>query len=457
VTRPVAPDTELLKQLPGYLARQRWYGGVDEPGAVEAVDLADGAFDLPDVAHFAVDADGSRYQLLVGSRPLGEAAEFLRGHENAVIGEVGERFYYDAVVDPDLMLALLPQLAPDAEPVERVRPAGVEQSNSSLVYDDCVIVKLFRRLSPGPNPDAEVPPRLLDVGFTHVARQLGRRRAEGLDFDLAVAQEFLAGATEGWALALTSLRDLFGLRDTQRVPVISNIEEPPEMLSGPTSAGGDFSGEARRLGEVTAELHVAMGEAFGRRSGDAGAWADAMEARLASVRAPDLDRDAAAAVFAGLRGIADPGPAIRVHGDYHLGQVMRTDAGWYVLDFEGEPARPLEERTRPTSAMKDVAGMLRSLHYASRVAMADRGGSEAELFADDAAEWEAVNRSAFLDGYTGVADAAGLLPADPAARRVVLAAFELDKAIYEVAYELAHRPDWVGIPLEAVRRLTEAG
>src|SRR5206468_10852010 len=108
---------------------------------------------------------------------------------------------------------------------------------------------------PGPNPDAEIPARLLELGFTHVAAQRGRRRSDDLDLDLAVAQEFLAGAIEGWALATTSLRDLFGIRDTQRVPVISGDEDPVRLMS-PASAGGDFSGEARRLGEVTAELHI---------------------------------------------------------------------------------------------------------------------------------------------------------------------------------------------------------
>ena len=449
-------DYELVKLLPAYLCRQRWYSGSDEPGVVETIDLGDAAFVFDGLEHVVADADGARYQLLIASRALGEPAEFLRGREDAIVGEVGDRFYYDATVDPDVMLGLLPQLAPDAEAAGRVRLAGVEQSNSSVVYDDHTIVKVFRRLHAGPNPDAEVPARLLELGFTHVAGQRGRRRSDELDVDLSVAQEFLAGAAEGWALAITSLRDLFGMRDTQRVPVIRGDEDPVELM-GPTSAGGDFSGEARRLGEVTAELHVAMADAFGRRPGDARAWADAMSEQLARVSHPELDRAAVAAVFDRLRSVADAGTAIRAHGDYHLAQVMRTDAGWYVLDFEGEPARPLVDRVRPTSALKDVAGMLRSLHYASRFAVIERGRSDPEAAAEDAAEWEAVNRAAFLDGYMTGADGAGILPADPASRGAVLAAFELDKAVYEVAYEQAFRPDWVGIPLQAVRRLTEAG
>ena len=147
---------------------------------------------------------------------------------------------------------------------------------------------------------------------------------------------------------------------------------------------------------------------------------------------------------------AEPGPAIRTHGDYHLGQVMRTDAGWYVLDFEGEPDRPLEERQRPTSPLRDVAGMLRSLHYASAVALAERDGPE---FEQPAAAWEARNRQAFLDGYLPAATKGGILPADQASVDAVLAAFELEKAVYELAYERAHRPDWVHIPQAAISRL----
>ena len=139
-----------------------------------------------------------------------------------------------------------------------------------------------------------------------------------------------------------------------------------------------------------------------------------------------------------------------MHGDYHLGQVMRTDEGWYVLDFEGEPARPIEERRRPTSALKDVAGMLRSLHYASMVAMFERD----EEHTDEAAAWEQRNREAFLTGYLPKARAAGVVPDDQASTAVVLAAFETEKALYELGYEQAHRPDWARIPLAALRRLS---
>ncbi|MDQ3946386.1 MAG: phosphotransferase [Actinomycetota bacterium] len=314
---------------------------------------------------------------------------------------------------------------------EHVRPVGTEQSNTSLVYDDAVILKVFRRLADGPNPEVEVTEGLAEVGFTHVAEPLGSWRQEGRD--LAFAQRFLAGGTEGWALALTSLRELYA--------------DPCD----PAEAGGDFGAEAHRLGEVTADLHIALAQAFGRFPGSADHWADLMEDQVKRVLSGDM-AEGARRLVSRLRELDDPGPAIRVHGDYHLGQVMQTDSGWYVLDFEGEPARPLAERVRPTSPLKDVAGMLRSFGYAPAVAMVTQEEDVTAL----ARAWEARNRASFLDGYMARAVDAAIVPEDPVARSAVVAAFELDKAVYEVAYEQAHRPDWVEIPTRALAQLVGA-
>jgi maltokinase len=171
---------------------------------------------------------------------------------------------------------------------------------------------------------------------------------------------------------------------------------------------------------------------------------------------PDDADTAAASAFIDRLAALDPaqaGLSIRVHGDYHLAQVLRTDAGWFVLDFEGEPARPLAERQLPTSPFKDVGGMLRSFQYATQVALSERDPLSVERLAAPAEAWEARNRSAFLDGYFAVEGIDRLVPAEGTARDAVLAAFELDKAVYEVLYERAHRPDWVDIPLSAIRRL----
>lgn len=434
-----------------YLGRQRWFAGAGPPASVEIRHSCAERGGWPSLTRVLVEADGATYQVVVGLRPIADQPEFLRGHDDAVLGDVdtdeGAALAYDAIFDPELALAMLYDLVPDAG-VERARVMTVEQSNSSIVYDDRLILKLFRRLQDGPNPEVEVTQALADAGFPWVAAPLASLTHESLD--LAIVQPFLAGGVEGWALALTSLRDLFGVHDTHSVPVIS-ANDPPPQAPDPGAAGGDFSAEARRLGETTSGMHVALASAFGQGPGDADAWAGDIWAQVDKVSHPDFDKDSAGQVVEALRGV-DPGPAIRVHGDYHLGQVMRTDAGWYVLDFEGEPARPLAERRRPSSPLRDVAGMLRSFHYASEVAMLERDSE----FEQVGAAWEARNRQAFLEGYLPGAAEGGVLPNDGDAVDAVLAAFELEKAVYELGYEQAHRPHWESIPLTALRRLRRA-
>jgi len=304
------------------------------------------------------------------------------------------------------------------------------------VFDDRVVLKVFRRVQAGLNPDIEVTGALADTGFAHVAAPLATWERGGTH--LAVLQPFLSGGIDGWALALTSLRDLYG-----------------NDCTDPADCGGDFAAESRRLGAVTAQMHVALAAAFGTREADVDEWVGLMERQLERVGAEAPWRDGATAVFERFRALARPGPAIRVHGDYHLGQVLRTDVGWFVLDFEGEPARPLEERRALSSPLKDVAGMLRSFHYASAVALRDRPEEEWEALAPLGAAWEQRNRNAFLDGYLDADGIAELLPPDPGDTAAALAAWELDKAVYEVAYERDHRPDWVEIPETAISRLIE--
>jgi len=451
---PVVAGDALRRHLP----RQRWYAGTSEPASVEIVHAEMLRDEWPMLARLLVEADGDCYQVLLGLRPEHDPLEFLRGHDEAAFGPVevqvdgdgsgGEwATAYDAVLDPDLGLHIFWRVTGGDESAMRVRPIGVEQSNTSLVYDERLILKVFRRLRAGSNPEVEVTSGLTRVGFAWVAEALATESMvteKGDGYDLALLQPFLAGGVDGWALALTSLRDLFGLHDTQSMPAIVPGAPPP--AADPAEAGGDFSGDAFRLGGTTAAMHIALAKAFGRERGDAGVWADDIEDQA---RRSVGDVVSALAVLDELRHV-DPGPAIRTHGDYHLGQVMRTDAGWFVLDFEGEPDRPLEERQRLTSPLRDVAGMLRSLHYASAVALTERDGEE---FEQPAAAWEARNRRAFLDGYLPAAARGGILPSNRAAVGAVLAAFELEKAVYELSYERAHRPEWEHIPRTALRRL----
>lgn len=434
----------LVDLMGPYLARQRWYGGGEGmPGPVRTVEsgcLAELGGPSRRLLWAIVEAQGSDYQVVIAQRPTGEVAEHLKGHEDALIGNVEVSTYYDATIDNEMALALLWAASGGLEHAERSRPLSAEQSNTSLVYDDRLILKLFRRLSVGPNPDVEVTAALARTGFSHIALPLVRWQRNGRD--LALGQQYLAGGTDAWSLALTSLRDFYGAA-------------VPGTEPNPALSGGDFAAEASRLGQMTADMHLAMAAAFGTSArGLAPGWTDfvsSIESRVGKL-GPEL-AGPAGPMLARLRAVRDPGPAVRAHGDYHLGQVMRTDSGWYVLDFEGEPSRPLDERQRPTSALKDVAGMLRSLQYASRFALGEKSGTHPGPLGLLARAWEDRNRAAFVQGYYEHEGIEDLLPLAPDDRDAVRLAFEVDKALYELEYEEAYRPDWVPIPLSALQRL----
>jgi maltokinase len=458
---------ELDALLPSHLLRQRWYGAKDRTGVeVRVADIEELQAPWPallrvvaEVRSTAVadgDAPVERYQLLLGLRPAA-SVEGVVPADAAAVGVFqtsdGAVSCFDGLSDPELGLALLHHVAP-AQEATSVRPINAEQSNTSLVYDERLILKVFRRLS-GSNPEIEVTLGLAQQGFPNIAEPVAVWRTSG--DDLAVLQRFLAGGMEGWALALTSIRDVL------------------DQGVDPSEAGGDLAPEAQRLGVMTAELHVALAEAFGAEPADAARWADASAARVPAVLPAELDRATVMAAIERVRSVREAGMSIRIHGDYHLGQVLRIDDGWYVLDFEGEPSRPVEERRQPSSPLRDVAGMLRSLSYAAAVGLREhgtwtQGSRDLDLVAglsgtaesqpgrgpvELAAAWEQRNRDAFLTAYLERLEGSPLLPADPESLLALLGAFELDKAVYELAYEQAHRPDWVQIPLDAVRRLAD--
>jgi maltokinase len=435
---------DIVSLLPDFLPRQRWYGAADlELDSVEVL-----AFDVlrsewPMLGWMLVDAtfgDGSTatFQVPIGLRPLEQTERFLEGKGRSFLGDIdtdnGPALVYDALVDPDLALALLRHIAP-GEDVTRVRPLNVEQSNTSVVYDQRLIMKLFRRVAEGPNPDVEMTEALADQGFEHISAPVAAWRSDGRD--LAVVRQFLDGGTVGWQLALTSLRDVYDSR------------------ADPSEAGGNFAPEAGRLGHITAEMHLALARSFGTEEGDPEAWARTMRENLARSRARSLDAQVIDTLYGELHKVKDPGRSMRIHGDYHLGQTMRTDDGWYILDFEGEPAVPLSERRAPSSPLRDVAGMLRSFHYAAEVALVERGpAAEEDELRTLGRRWEQHVAEAFCLEYFNTPGIDELTPSIDEDRRRVLEAFVLSKAVYEVGYELAHRPDWAHIPLEAVGRLT---
>jgi maltokinase len=436
----------LVAHLPDHLARQRWSGAVNR--AIERVELvwhdllrAEDPWLLWTVARVRFTDGGEQdYQLFVGARPAHPSPGFLQGKDRELITVVsdpdggGDLVLYDALVDADLAIDVLHLADPDRV-VEVRRPIVLEHSNSSVVFDEAVILKIFRKVEPGPNPDVEITRMLSARGYEHVLAPLAELSRDGTD--LAVLRPFLVGAVEGWHLARTSVRDLLASR-----------EEPAD-------AGADFGPDAERIGTMLAELHLVMADAWGSEAGDGAAWAAEMRDHLDELGWVDgLDAAGVADRYDELAATTDVGRCIHIHGDLHLAQVMQSDSGWLVLDFEGEPARRRAARYTASSPLRDVAGILRSFHYAAAVGRSDWGPDE-ELDRLVVA-WEERNRQAFLTAYLSVEGITALLPGDPGARDAVQAAFELDKAVYEVGYELGHRPDQVTIPLAGIERLLPA-
>ena len=491
--------TELEAALAEFLPSQRWFAGkgraVAQVRVERSVPLRTALPSLSTVVATVAYADGGveRYHLPVGHDRGLEARQLTDRVPDAVIyetkGPKGGPFY-DAVRDERLGGVYLDLLS-RAATVEQLRfsrmpdwtetlrgpgkPLGGEQSNSSLVFANRLILKLFRRLEPGENPELEVTRALAGAGFEACAAPLGW--IEGLGSTLAILQRFHAGSVDGWTLATERVADHYESADG----------EP-----------ANFADDAGALGRLTAELHAAMASALPKVAAgqpDLGRLSARLLGQLTQVTAlvPELaaHREAIEEVYTKAEAAGGGSRYLqRIHGDYHLGQVLKTPEGsgephngpagrrsgpvpsdgaggapvdrgrWIVIDFEGEPARSLEERRRLASPLQDVAGMLRSFDYAafSPLVLGEDpdtpGPSRDELarFEGPAAAWIEANRSAFLDGYLAVAgDAAQAGDAE-----LLLRAFELDKAVYEVMYEARHRPPWLQIPLGGIRRLLGA-
>jgi len=442
--------------LAAWLVKQRWFAGkgrgLRDLTIVADTEVVSGD---PELRHLIItvsyDTTVDYYQVLTGLRH--ELPDEL---QHVHIGQSDDgRQVYDGLHDTELTRTLLAGIAGD-ESIGRLRMRkipratfesgldslvlGAEQSNTSLVFGEESILKVFRRVSPGPNPDLEVTTALAELGSQHVAEPFGwiESTLDGVPTSLAILSRYLRLASDGWSLAATSVRDLYAMEDGTGDGVRA------------ADAGGDFAGEAYRLGTATAQVHRDLAAAFGTDELGDGALrelTDQMFRKLdqAEAAVPELARynEMIGDAYSSLAKVREPIPVQRVHGDYHLGQVLRTtETGWVVLDFEGEPATPLAQRRARSSPLRDVAGMLRSFDYAARHQLI--GHPEQFSLNAVAGDWVRRNASAFCAGY---AEAGGL---DPDENDLLLRALQLDKAVYEVLYEARHRPSWLQIPLDSL-------
>jgi len=445
--------------LADWLLTRRWFGSkardVAHIHVLDVVPLHDGPPALVVALVEARFPGGTHdlYQLVLALRPAGD------GWGEAVVAEQGGTTIYDAFADPQAGARLAELLrreaavegdharvrfhwvpgAPTLSDAPEGRPLGAEQSNTSVVLDDAFVLKAFRRVEAGDNPELEMLSFLSARDFPNIAPLAGWYEYGGelMDATLGVVQEFVEGGVDGWELVLDGL-----------------AQDPEALLP-----------KLRELGEVVGRMHHVLGSDAGDPAFAPEEPSDESLHLLTATIDEEIERvfvdlpDSEALQPIAGRGeevrdrlrlrshLGARGKLIRHHGDLHLGQTMLAPGRWIVLDFEGEPARPLRERRRKRSPLRDVAGMLRSLVYAASASELQRGVAAPE-------GWEDRAREAFMEGYIACVDNS-LLPPGQGATATLLSIFELEKAVYELRYELNNRPDWVGIPVAGIVRLLE--
>jgi maltokinase len=415
----MGPPDQITEPLEDWLTEQRWFASKAREVASANVLQREPLSETPalelDIVEVRFQAGTHElYQLLPGEPDGVRAlARFLGGEET-----IGCVAFHGGL-----------------EPTGHVRAMGVEQSNSSIVFGEEQVLKVFRRIEPGVNPELEMLRFLSARDFENIATLSGWYDYSGelMQATLGILQEFVAEAREGWQLALD---DPLGL--LQRLPELGTATGRMHSVLASDSADPAFAPEEpsdEALALLTATIDEQIERVF-------------LELPSNLALAPIAGRGEEVRDRLQLMShVGVGGRLIRHHGDYHLGQTMLRDAGWVILDFEGEPARSLFERRRKRSPLRDVAGMLRSFAYAASASELMRGVPAPE-------GWEERARAAFLDAYFDAIDPT-LLPAGQAAIEKLLAIFELEKAVYELHYELNNRPAWVPVPVAGIARLLD--
>jgi maltose alpha-D-glucosyltransferase/alpha-amylase len=511
---------QLDAALPAFLQRQRWFGAKGKPIAAAEISTVvplDGGGALAFVTVSYAEGEPDVYILPLAARAVG--GDGWAPPEHAIIAELdasdGRWLLIDGVWEgavAQAMLAMFDRRPPRSSGLDVERTSAfrrirggreplnpqvlsAEQSNTSIAFGDRLILKLIRRLEPGRNPDLEIGRFLTErTGFANVAPVAGAISARGLGREpgtVAIVHGYVPNEGDAWSYALDALGDYYeqalasATRDQPARPASPIAALPPEPPSDEArDVVGTFLLNAEALGGRVAELHLALASgtsdpafapepftALYQRSlyQSIRSLAARMLRRLRA-RFPDApgaeellarERELFDRLDALLRAGRIEGIRIRVHGDFHLGQVLWTGSDFVIIDFEGEPARSLGERRIKRSPLADVAGMVRSFDYAAEQAL--RSPSTAMLVPDDprpvledwGRAWRRWTSAAFLGRYLEVAAAGRLLPEDPDPTRRLLEALVLEKAVYELGYEMDNRPDWVATPIRGIIELLD--
>lgn len=496
-------QTTLAAQLPDYLLKQRWFGGkarkiasvdvVDTlpiPTAsgnaylfVAAVRYADGGADefysIPLVRSEAAGGEGLRVP-----GPDGGSMMLADGLKNAAflttLAELIEKGTSIAGENGELrgvQTTAFAKLSPEAVAGLAPKPVGAEQSNTSIIYGNRLIMKFFRRIQEGINPDLEIGQFLTEKtslkSVPPLAGTLEYQARDGKTMAQGMLQKFVPNQGDAWGFTLKSLANYY-----------DEVRKTPEGVTDRAKSSIETSlAAAELLGQRTAEMHLALAsdasdpafapEPFTMDSQQAleqsvsgllvrvfSLLRDKMkylpnEWRGKAEKLAERESEIAARFNAALR---EPIRAMRtrIHGDYHLGQVLRTENDFVIIDFEGEPARSIEERRVKRSPLQDVAGMLRSFHYAAFAPLLGEDrvqGEDVARMSAYAEGWNSEVSDRYLAKYFETAKGASYLPATQAEIQTVLELHLLEKAIYELGYELNNRPTWVGIPLQGISKL----